>query len=94
MTITLFLDLLKETIFTSMILCSPVLVTALVVGLLISLLQAVTSLQEQTITFVPKILTCGAVLIFTAPWMLDQLTGHTRHLFAILLELAKSAGGG
>ena len=60
---------------------APFLVAGLVVGLLVSIFQAVTSIQEQTLAFIPKILVTGAVLALAGPWMLDQLLAYTRDLF-------------
>ena len=59
----------------------PVLLVGLVVGLVISVFQAVTQIQEQTLTFIPKILATVAVLVIGGPWMLDQLLAYTRHLW-------------
>ncbi|XVJ52281.1 MAG: flagellar biosynthetic protein FliQ [Vampirovibrio sp.] len=88
----LFLDLLKETLWITMVVAAPLLITGLVVGTLVSLLQTVTQLQESTLTFVPKLLISGVVLVVMAPWMLQQLLGHTQKMFTFMLELAKNAG--
>ena len=61
---------------------APFLLAGLVVGLLISIFQAVTSIQEQTLSFIPKILVTGAVLALAGPWMLDQMLTYTHDLFA------------
>jgi flagellar biosynthetic protein FliQ len=58
--------------------------TALIVGTVVSLLQTVTSIQEQTLSFVPKLLACGLCLWIMAPWMLEQLGA----LFEIMLTKA------
>jgi flagellar biosynthetic protein FliQ len=60
---------------------APFLLAGLVVGLLVSIFQAVTSIQEQTLAFIPKILVTGAVLALAGPWMLDQMVAYTRDLF-------------
>ncbi len=54
---------------------APFLLAGLVVGLLVSIFQAATSIQEQTLSFIPKILVTGAVIAVAGPWMLDQLAG-------------------
>lgn len=59
----------------------PVLGVSLVVGLLVSIFQAVTQLQEPTLTFIPKILAVVLVLVIAGPWMLNTLLGFTRDLF-------------
>ena len=60
---------------------APFLVAGLVVGLLVSIFQAATSIQEQTLSFIPKILVTGAVIALAGPWMLDQLVTYARELF-------------
>ncbi len=90
----LFLDLLKETLWMTMLISAPLLITGLVVGTLVSLVQTVTQLQESTLTFVPKLLASGIVLIFMAPWMLQQMLQHTQKMFALMLELAQNTGNG
>jgi flagellar biosynthetic protein FliQ len=59
----------------------PLLLAGLVVGLVISVFQAVTQIQEQTLTFIPKILVTVAVIVIAGPWMLDQLLVYTTELW-------------
>jgi flagellar biosynthetic protein FliQ len=66
----------------------PVLLAGLTVGLLISVFQAVTQIQEQTLTFIPKILATIAVIIIAGPWMLDQMTAYAHDLYASIPEVA------
>ena len=61
---------------------APFLLTGLVVGLLVSIFQAVTSIQEQTLAFIPKILAIAGVLIVGGPWMLNQLLSYTTDLWS------------
>ena len=65
----------------------PFLLAGLVVGLAVSIFQAVTQIQEQTLAFIPKILVTGAVLALAGPWMLDQMLTYTRELFASIPTL-------
>ena len=65
----------------------PLLLVGLAVGLIISVFQAVTQIQEQTLTFIPKILASIVVLIVAGPWMLDQLLSYTRDLWLAIPEL-------
>ncbi len=65
----------------------PLLLVGLAVGLVISVFQAVTQIQEQTLTFIPKILATVAVLVVGGPWMLDQLLGYTTDLWTAIPEL-------
>ena len=59
----------------------PFLLAGLVVGLIVSVFQAVTSIQEQTLSFIPKILVTGAVMAIAGPWMLSQLLTYTQQLY-------------
>ena len=65
----------------------PLLLVGLAVGLVISVFQAVTQIQEQTLTFIPKILATVAVLVVGGPWMLDQLLGYTADLWGAIPQL-------
>ena len=66
-------DLLKTLMTSAVMLASPILITAMIIGLAVSLFQSVTSIQEQTLTFVPKALAIVALLILLMPWMLRTL---------------------
>ena len=70
-------ELLKTMIFQAIALAAPILVTAMVVGLCVSLFQAVTSIQEQTLTFVPKALAIVGLLVLLLPWMMRSLIEFT-----------------
>jgi flagellar biosynthetic protein FliQ len=70
-------ELLKTMMFQAVSLAAPVLLSAMVIGLSVSLFQAVTSIQEQTLTFVPKALTVVAVLVLLLPWMIRSLIEFT-----------------
>ena len=67
---------------------APFLLAGLAVGLLVSIFQAATSIQEQTLTFIPKIVVTGIVVAVGGPWMLDQLVGYTQALFLSIPALA------
>lgn len=82
MTIDLAVDLVRESLMLMMTLSAPVLLAALAIGLAVSLLQAVTQVQEQTLTFVPKILVMVAVAVLTAPWMLEMIMDFSRRMFS------------
>jgi flagellar biosynthetic protein FliQ len=78
----LTLELLHHFIRTALILSSPFLGTAIVVGTAVSILQSVTSIQEQTIPFVAKLFTVGLVFLITAPWLIRSLIEFTASLYA------------
>ena len=77
----LFLTVFQKTIFLVMLMAAPILLSAIIVGLTISIIQSVTQIQEQTLTFVPKIFTALLVLIVSAPWMSDTFVTTARELF-------------
>lgn len=82
------LYLAKEALGTGLLVGGPIIAACLLVGLIVSIFQAMTQIQEQTLSFVPKILAVVAVLLLLGPWMLDVLTGFTTNLF---VDLAKYA---
>ena len=59
----------------------PLMLVGLIVGLLVSIFQAVTQIQEMTLTFIPKILALGLVLMIAGPWMLGELLTYTENLY-------------
>ncbi|HVM59888.1 MAG TPA: flagellar biosynthetic protein FliQ [Verrucomicrobiae bacterium] len=70
-------ELLKTMVFEAITLAAPFLLTGMVIGLAVSLFQAVTSIHEQTLTFVPKALGVVGVLLLLLPWMIRTLTQFT-----------------
>jgi len=77
----LILKLGHDTLRTTALLASPLLLSALVVGLVVSIFQAVTQINEATLTFIPKMVVVGIVLIVAAPWMMDIMNQFTIELF-------------
>ena len=69
------IDIAREAIYTMIITSAPLLIVSLVVGLIISIFQTVTSIQEQTLTFVPKIIAVFVALMLCGSWMLDNMSG-------------------
>jgi flagellar biosynthetic protein FliQ len=65
----------------TLMLAAPMLLVALVVGLLVGVFQAATQINEQTLSFIPKLLAMAATLAFAGPWMLKLIVGYTRELF-------------
>jgi flagellar biosynthetic protein FliQ len=76
------LDIGRTALWTMLEIGAPVMVTALAVGLVISLVQALTQIQEMTLTFVPKIVAIVIALLLFMPFMLSSLSGFTQGLFA------------
>lgn len=81
--------LFRSGILQIMILSAPLLIIAMATGLIISILQATTSIQEQTLSFVPKIAAILIALILFGPWMFTTLTQYTEQLFAQIPAMAQ-----
>ncbi|ADD02482.1 flagellar biosynthetic protein FliQ [Thermoanaerobacter mathranii subsp. mathranii str. A3] len=75
------IDIGREALTVTLTVATPLLAVALVVGLLISIFQATTQIQEQTLSFVPKIVAILISLILFGPWMLTTLVNYTQRLF-------------
>jgi flagellar biosynthetic protein FliQ len=65
----------------------PVLLVALVVGLAVSIFQAVTQIQEQTLSFIPKVVAMAVVIVVAGPWMLGQIVSYTQNLYQSIPSL-------
>ena len=81
MTPEFVIEFAKQAITLTIYLSMPMLGLGLVAGLIIRVFQAVTQVQEMTLTFVPKIIAVFLGLLFAAPWMLEELTTFTMHVF-------------
>jgi flagellar biosynthetic protein FliQ len=82
-------DLLKTMMTNAVTLSTPILLTAMLIGLAVSLFQSVTSIQEQTLTFVPKALGIVAVLIVLMPWMLRMLMEFATAMIAKMPQMTQ-----
>ena len=89
MSIGMIVSLLREGVFQVFILAAPILLAALVVGLIVAIFQATTAIQEQTLTFVPKILTILGMLALLGGWMFSVLREYTVRLFDIIPQLVQ-----
>jgi flagellar biosynthesis protein FliQ len=87
MTTDTVLELTMTAIELGMKIALPILLVGLGVGLIISVFQAITQIQEQTLTFIPKIVATIAVMVVGGPWMLDQLLQYTTELWLSIPEL-------
>ncbi|MDE6888957.1 MAG: flagellar biosynthesis protein FliQ [Eubacterium sp.] len=76
------MDISREAIYTIILTSAPLLLTSLIIGLIISIFQTVTSIQEQTLTFVPKILAVFAVMLLVGSWMLNNMSGFMERLWS------------
>jgi flagellar biosynthetic protein FliQ len=82
MTTDTVVHLALEALTVTLKVAGPVLLVALVIGLAVSVFQAITQIQELTLAFIPKIVAVGVVIAFAGPWMLDQMLAWTRELLS------------
>jgi flagellar biosynthetic protein FliQ len=82
MTSDAVVGLMAETIKITLLISAPMLIVGLVVGVVISLLQAVTQIQEMTLVFVPKIVAVMITMVAALPWMINLLVSFTQNIFA------------
>ncbi|TWT66522.1 flagellar biosynthetic protein FliQ [Allorhodopirellula solitaria] len=74
-------DLIRETLLTAVVLAAPLLLVGMAAGLVIGLVQALTQIQDQTVSFVPKLLAMAAVLVACMPWLMTRMIEFTRSVF-------------
>lgn len=84
-----FLTLTQNVLILILILSTPILMVSMVVGLLISIFQAVTQIQESTLTFVPKIIAGILTMIILLPWMLNIFVSRTTEMFEYVQTIIK-----
>ena len=89
MTPDLVLGIAKDAIEITLLLSLPILGVGLLVGLIISIFQAATQIQEMTLTFVPKIVAMLVTLLFMLPWMMNKMTDYTEQLIVNIPQYIK-----
>ncbi|MFZ5434410.1 MAG: flagellar biosynthesis protein FliQ [Calditrichota bacterium] len=89
MTQELALYLTSQALSTALLVSAPLLLAGLIVGVAISMFQAVTQINEMTLSFIPKIVVTALVLLLTIPWMAGQLSDFFRYIFSIIPEVAR-----
>ena len=92
MTQTFLQGLLAEVLTVTLKLALPTLVAGLGIGLLISVLQAVTQIQEMTLTFVPKVVAVAVIMLVAGPWMLNTLMQFTTNVYGQIPNMTASIG--
>jgi flagellar biosynthesis protein FliQ len=83
----IFSEITNQAIKVTLMVASPMLLGALVMGILVSLFQAVTQINEQTLSFIPKILVIVGAMVIFAPWMSETLTNFTRELILSIPQI-------
>ena len=76
------IDMVRESLMVMLQLSTPILLAGLVIGLIVSILQAVTQVQEQTLSFVPKIIGMGIVAMMITPWVATQIIEFSTRMFS------------
>lgn len=83
------IEVVNQAIKVTLMLAAPMLIGALLVGVLVSIFQAVTQINEQTLSFIPKILVIIAALVIFSPWMMETMVTYTQDLFTSIPELIR-----
>jgi len=89
MNLDLVIEILSESFFTVLLILLPILGSGLIVGVIISVFQAATSIQEQTLTFVPKIIVTAIAIIVALPFITDKLISFTHKIFNLITTVVK-----
>jgi flagellar biosynthetic protein FliQ len=80
-------SLATQAMMLSLKIAGPMLIAGLIIGLLVSIFQAVTSIQEQSLSFIPKVIGVAVLIVVLGPWMLDQLVGYAQNLYLSIPSL-------
>lgn len=83
------LDLLTSMLWSAALVAGPVMLATLLVGLTVSVFQVATQIQEITLSYVPKIVTAGLMLIILGPWMVSKLVGFATNMYLLIPELGR-----
>ncbi len=81
------ITLLREAVLMTAKLSAPILIVGMVVGLIVSIVQTTTSIQEQTLTFVPKLVAIGVAIIIFLSWMIQTLSEYTTRLIQVISQM-------
>ena len=81
------INLATQAMMLSLKIAGPILLLGLIIGLLVSIFQAVTSIQEQALSFIPKVVGVAVLIVVLGPWMLDQLVGYAQNLYLSIPSL-------
>ncbi len=81
------IEIASRTLYYTLLIAAPVLVTGLIVGVIVSVFQAVTQIREMTLTFIPKIVAVLLVLLITIPWLINKFLEYTHYIMNIIQNL-------
>ncbi|WP_055668105.1 flagellar biosynthesis protein FliQ [Desnuesiella massiliensis] len=86
---TMIMGIIKDALSTAMLVAAPILLVSIIVGLLISIFQATTQIQEQTLTFVPKLIAIAVVGLIAGSWMLNTIIRFTERIFDVIANIVQ-----
>lgn len=89
MDIGIAVQVMRSSVVQTLIIGAPILLIGMVVGLIIAIFQATTSIQEQTLTFVPKIAAILAALLLFGPWLFGAMVQYAHNIFAMIPDMVK-----
>jgi flagellar biosynthetic protein FliQ len=87
MTISQITDIMQAAMVVALKLSAPILIISILVGLVISIIQAATQIHEQTLTFVPKLAAIAVILIVLGPWMMETMNDFVKYIFEMIVKL-------
>ena len=82
------IDIIQNLIVQALLLAAPILATAVIVGVVVSVIQSVTSIQEQTLSFVPKLVASAGIFLFVSSWMIQTITEFCTRIFSMIPDMA------
>lgn len=85
----MLITLLRDSVYQILLMATPILGTALILGLIVAIFQATTSIQEQTLTFVPKLIGILGMLALLGGWMFASMEEYTRKIFSIISQITR-----
>ncbi|HPM03401.1 MAG TPA: flagellar biosynthetic protein FliQ [Candidatus Cloacimonadota bacterium] len=83
----LVIEIATKTLYYTMIISAPVLLTGLIIGIILSIMQSVIQIREMTLTFIPKILSIMVVLLLTIPWMINKFIEYFNYIMNIMITI-------
>lgn len=83
------IGIIKDALQTGIMVAAPILLISIIVGLIVSIFQATTQIQEQTLTFVPKLIAVAVVGLVAGNWMLHQLVSFTERIFGYIAHITQ-----
>ncbi len=87
MTPDMVVSLAREALIVMLLVSAPMLLSGLLIGLIISILQAITQVHEMTLTFIPKIIAVALSLLIFLPWIISKMVDFTNHLYSMISAL-------